>query len=235
LLFPDGDAVGQLISLSREVISGGAGAEVIGIVGDVLYDRPEQGVMAEAFFSMRQGGFGSTIALRTSGDPLAAVAEARTMLADLDPDIPMSNIRTLEALAVGTTSDTRLLANLLAVFASLTLILAATGVWAVVANRVAQRTKELGLRMALGADSAGVIRLVLKQGLILAGCGIAVGTLTVWGLSRVLTSLLFGVSPMDPASVLVGASALVGVTALAAYLPARRAVRIDPMVVLRSE
>ncbi|KPJ94491.1 MAG: hypothetical protein AMS18_03635 [Gemmatimonas sp. SG8_17] len=104
-----------------------------------------------------------------------------------------------------------------------------------VAHRVAQRTKELGLRMALGADSAGVIRLVLKQGLLLAGSGIALGTLTVWGLSRVLTSLLFGISPLDPASVLVGACALASVTALAAYLPARRAIGIDPMAVLRSE
>jgi predicted permease len=235
-LFPNGDAVGSRVSMGASPAAETTdGVEVIGIVGDVLYDTPEKGVMAEAYFSIAQEVGGSTIFLRTEGEPMALVGPARATLAELDPDLPVFGVRTLDDLEAVATADTRVLGGLLAVFAGLAMLLAATGVWAVVAHAVARRTRELGLRVALGAKPGEVVGLVVRQGLGVAVAGTLLGAALAWAASRVLQGLLYGVEPTDPVAFAGGAIFLLAVSIVAAWLPARQATRVDPMEALRSD
>jgi predicted permease len=235
-LFPGGDALGRKVAMGVGLTPEGSdGAEVVGIVGDVLYDTPEKGVMAEAYLSMHQEEGGSTVFLRAEGEPMALLAPARAVLAQLDPDVPLSGARTLGDLEARATADTRVLGALLAVFAGLALLLAATGVWAVVAHTVAGRTRELGLRMALGAVPGSVVALVVRQGVGPAVAGVLLGAGLAWAGGRALQGLLFEVSPTDPATIAGAALFLLAVAAVAAWLPARRATRVDPMAALRAE
>jgi putative ABC transport system permease protein len=245
-LFPDGDALGQPIAMGTDLTpeagpgvqatgGGGATAEIVGVVGDVLYDRPANGVMPEAYISERQEvGYGTVIA-RTRGEPLALVPAVRAAMAELDPDIPVYGVSTVADLEARSTADTRVLGGLLGTFALLALVLACTGVWAVVAYAVASRIPELGLRVALGAEPRQVVGLVVRGGLGLAVAGVAVGAVAAWGASRVLGSLLYGVQPSDPVTFAAAALLLFAVAALAAWLPARRATRVDPTEALRAE
>jgi predicted permease len=235
-LFPDGDALGRKVAMGVGLTpEGSEGAEVVGIVGDVLYDTPETGVMAEAYLSMHQEEGGSTVFLRAEGEPMALLAPARALLAQLDPDVPLHGARTLADLEATATADTRVLGGLLAVFAALALLLAATGVWAVVAHAVARRTRELGLRMALGALPRDVVALVVRQGTAPAVAGLLLGGALAWLGGRALRGLLYQVSPTDPVTLAGAALFLLAVSALAAWLPARRATRVDPMEALRAE
>ncbi len=237
-LFPDGgDPLGAQVAMGVDATpEDGPGATVVGVVGDVLYDRPDMGVMPEAYFSYRQEvGGEATILLRTRGEPLAAVPAAREALLELDPDLPISGIRTVASAEADATADTRTLGTLLAVFAALAGLLACTGVWAVVAYTVERRTRELGLRVALGADPRSIVRMVLAGALATAGVGIAAGALGGWAATRVLGSFLYEVSVTDPPTFVAGAALLLGVSLLAAWLPARRATRVDPVEALRAE
>jgi putative ABC transport system permease protein len=235
-LFPDGGALGRPVAMGTDLTSEeGSSAEVIGVVGDVLFDTPEKGVIPEAFISERQEEGYSTFIVRTRGEPLAAIPGARAALAALDPDIPLHGVSTLDDIEASATADTRVLGGLLATFAGLALLLACTGVWAVVAYAVAKRTSELGLRVALGAEPGQVVALVVRGGLALAAVGVLAGSLGAWGASRVLKSQLYGVAPTDPVTFVAAAALLMAVAAAAAWLPARRATRVDPMVALRAE
>lgn len=235
-LFPDGEALGRRIAMGVSLTpEGSEGAEVVGIVGDVLYDTPEKGVMPEAYLSMHQQEGGSTVFLRAEGEPMAALAPARALLVRLDPDVPLYGARTLADLEARATADTRVLGGLLAVFAGLALLLAATGVWAVVAHTVARRTRELGLRVALGALPGDVVALVVRQGAGPAVAGVLAGAAAAWLGGRALRGLLYQVSPADPVTLAGAALFLLAVSALAAWLPARRATRVDPMAALRAE
>ncbi len=235
-LFPDGGALGRKVAMGVSLTpEGSEGAEVVGIVGDVLYDTPEKGVMPEAYLSMHQQEGGSTVFLRAEGEPVALLPAARSILARLDPDVPLFGARTLEDLEARATADTRVLGALLAVFAGLALLLAATGVWAVVAHTVVRRTRELGLRVALGACPGSVVALVVRQGVGPAVAGVLVGAGAAWLGGRALRGLLYQVSPTDPATLAGAALFLLTVSALAAWLPARRATRVDPMEALRAE
>lgn len=236
-LFPEGDAVGRRIAMRVELTpEGSEGAEVVGVVDDVLYDPPGKGVMPEAYVSMRQQAIrGPRVLLRTRGEPLSLVRPARRILAEIDPEIPLHGARSLSELEAAATADTRVLGLLLATFAGLALLLAGTGVWAIVAYAVSRRTRELGLRIALGAEPAEVVGLVLRRGVVLAVAGIAAGAGGAWALNRVFPSLLYEVSPSDPVTFGAGAALLLAVSLLAAWLPARRATRADPMEALRAE
>ncbi len=235
-LFPDGVALGRTIAIGTGLTSEERGpAEVVGVVGDVLFDRPANGIMPEAFVSHRQEAGGSTIVLRTRGDPLAVVAGARAALAEIDPGVPLFGVRTVDDLEAAASGDTRIMGLLLTVFAVLALVLGCTGVWAVVTFAVARRTREIGVRMALGADAGAVVRAVLRQGVGVSLLGVLLGGVGAWVASRLLRSLLFGVGPDDPAAFATAAAIVLAVATLAAWLPARRATRVDPMVVLRAE
>lgn len=235
-LFPDGDALGRTVGVGVTATpEDGPGAEVVGVVADVLFDRPANGVMAEAFFSYRQAEGGETVFLRTRGEPLASIPGVRAALAELDPDMPVFSVRTVADLEADASGDTRILGILLTAFAGLALLLACAGVWSVVAFAVARRTREIGVRVALGADPGRVVRTVVRQGLALSLAGLVVGGGGAWAATRLLRGVLYGVGPSDPQAFLGAAVVLLGVATLASWLPARHATRVDPMVALRAD
>lgn len=236
-LFPDdpspiGRRVSAGISLTPEE---GPSAEVVGVVEDILFDRPANGIMPELFVSYRQQESGSTVVARPRGNPGDVVGAARAILADLDPDVPLFGLRTLDELEAAAAGDTRILGHLLTGFALLALLLACTGVWAIVSFSVSRRTREIGVRVALGADAGDVVRSVQKRGMVASVVGLVVGAGLAYGLSGLLGSLLYGVESADPLTFLVAALLLAGVSLMASWLPARRATRVDPMVALRAE
>jgi putative ABC transport system permease protein len=175
------------------------------------------------------------VLLRTAGDPIEAAPALRRTVASLDPDLPISHVRTLASVVASGTAGPRLSATLVGVFSVVALLLAALGLYGVISYSVLQRTHELGIRTALGARPADVMRLVMTQGVALMAGGLAVGFALSLALGRALASQLYGIAPNDPWTLgIVGAVlALVGLAAAA--VPAARATRIDPVAALRQE
>jgi predicted permease len=233
--FPDGQVLG------RRVLFDGGWYEVVGIVEDqknpgepvspVFYLAHSQLPVPEDY--LRSLSF----AVRTQGDPLRLAAAVRQAVWELDANLPISDLETLEArLAAGSTiARSRFNAVLLVSFAALALVLAMVGIYGVLSYQVSRRTAELGLRMALGAGRSDLFRLVLGRGLLLTLVGIAAGLLGAFALTRVLESLLFGVSRLDPVTFAAAVPGLVALALLACSLPARRASRLDPLEALRQE
>jgi ABC-type antimicrobial peptide transport system permease subunit len=175
------------------------------------------------------------LVLRTSIAPQALSASIHRAVAGLDPSLPVVRLQTMDDVFADAIGRPRLLAQLLAVFAGLALLLAAIGAYGVLSYMVTERRREIGIRMALGADRRSVLRLVLSQGLGLTLVGVVGGLAVAFAMNRVLASLLFGVRPSDPATI-GGVIGLIATVALiACYLPARSATRVDPMIVLRDE
>jgi putative ABC transport system permease protein len=231
--YPRGqDPVGQRILEGFDKVAGFQ--EVIGIVADVH----EQGLVAGAepeFYVPNAVHPPQTayLALRTSGDPMRFVNSARSQTLAIDRDQPISDVRTMDDVLEAMLGARRLTLVLLAVFAGVALLLAVVGLYGVIAYSVAQRTQEVGIRRALGAQRSDILRLVLGQGLGLALAGVALGIGGAFALTRVMEGLLFHISPTDPAT-FAGIAILFVLIALAAsYIPARRASRIDPMSALR--
>jgi putative ABC transport system permease protein len=173
------------------------------------------------------------IVVRTAGDATPVMRAARETVRKLDPDLPLSNVRPMTEWVSTSAAQPRLNATLLGVFASVALLVAAIGTYGVLAYSVSRRTKELGLRMALGADRAGVLRLVVREGMTVGLVGIALGVLAALGIGRTMRALVYGVSVWDP-STYVGVSTLLAVVALlSCVVPAIRASRVHPMEALR--
>jgi putative ABC transport system permease protein len=173
------------------------------------------------------------IVVRPAGDAAPVLAAIRQKVREVDPELPLSNVRPMREWVATSAAQPRLNATLLGVFACVALLVAAIGTYGVLAYSVSQRTKELGLRMALGADRGGVLRLVVREGMTVGACGILAGVAAAVAMSRVLSALVFGVSVWDPATY-VGVSGVLAVVALASCLvPAIRASRVDPMTALR--
>jgi putative ABC transport system permease protein len=211
-------------------------SEIVGVVGDVhqlgLDAAPEPTIYwphPELVMS------GMTILVRTSNDPLALLSTIRNQLQQLDRELPMSAVATMDQLLADSLSRARFTMLLLGIFALVALVLAAVGVYGLIAYSVTQRTQELGIRMAIGAQRRDVLRLVLEQGTRLTLLGVAIGVLAALALSRLLGGLLFGVSATDPLTFAGVAGLLAVVALLACFVPARRATRVDPMVALRYE
>jgi len=209
---------------------------VVGIVGDVK-DAPSAKAAEPAFWwSQSQQGFNAMlVAVRTSGDPTQALGGMRNELAQMDRELPLSDIRTMEDIADASRSRPRFVLALTGIFAALALALAGIGTYGVIAHSVAQRMHEFGLRVALGARSRDVIALVLTQGLRLAAIGVAAGLALAWALGQLLGSLLYGVNVHDPLTFLTVPVVALFVALIACLLPARRATQADPMVSLRAE
>jgi putative ABC transport system permease protein len=212
--------------------------EIIGVVGDVRHFGPARQPDPEMYvpyLASNQPWREMTLVVRTSSDPARLAAAVRREVRSIDEDQPVYNIRAIEQLLSGSLSRQRFLALLLEVFAVLALVLAAIGVYSVMSYSVTQQTREIGIRIALGGSRADVLGLVIGRGMVLALIGVGAGIVAAVALTRLISSLLYGIRPNDPATFAAVVFGLVGVTALASYIPARRATKFDPMVALRDE
>jgi predicted permease len=215
---------------------------VVGIVGDVKQGGLDQETGTELYFYAPQAaslyGFGSAqmnVVLRTSAAPASLTAAARRTVWAIDSALPLASVQTMETAIYGSMARPRFLTVLLGVFGAIALSLAAVGTYGVMSYFVAERRREMGIRMALGAEAGSVMSLVLRQGLGVALIGLALGTLGALGLNRFMESLLFGVSSMDPLTFAAVPAVLAAVAVAACAIPARRATRVDPMVVLKAD
>jgi putative ABC transport system permease protein len=208
---------------------------VVGVVGDVRHTALNQESPCIYFAAPTRVAVLMDVVVRTAGSPMGVLSAARTAIHGIDPELPLSNVRTLEDYVYSNAAQPRLNAALLAVFAVVALLIAAIGVYGVLAYSVNQRTREIGLRMALGAQQTGVLRWIVGQGMLVALAGIAIGLAGAYALSRLLAALLFGIQPRDPATFAAVAALLATVALAACLVPARRASRVDPIVALRDE
>ena len=231
--FPGQDPLGQRIEMGNRVKRGG---EIVGIVADFKQDAMEQQVDPELFMPFDQYPGGSlSVVLRSTADPQAVVSAVQARVRELDPDLPVYDLQPMTAVVATATSQSRFYMLLLGGFAAIALVLAAVGIYGVIAYAVRQRTQEIGIRMALGASRDRVLRMVVGQGMTLALVGAAAGLAGAFVAARGLRSLLFEVSVSDPATYAGVALVLVAVAAVAAYLPARRAARTEPNLALKGE
>ena len=239
LLWPGVESLGRRFIIgSRMQQPGGerAGGEVVGVVGDVRDRGPSRSGRPTIYLPHAQYPMGFlAFALKTAGDPQALIGPARAALNELDPTIPMFRVRTLEQMTSDAVAQPRLYAVLLTIFAGTALLLAVIGVYGVMSFSVARRTRDIGVRMALGATPGGVLRLVLSEGARITGGGLALGILVAWAGTRLLRAQLYGVQPTDPLTFLAVVLLLSVVAVVACYLPARRATRIDPLIAIKSE
>jgi predicted permease len=228
--WPDEEAVGRRVRMWGETRT------IAGIVGD-LKDSPGELRAKPGFFFpvAQQSQRGMVIVMRAQGDPMSLVAAMRTELWALDRDLPLADIKTLDQVASAALARTRFTMLLLSVFAGVALLLAAVGIYGVMSYSVTQRTHEIGIRVALGAQRRDVIRLVARQGMRLALAGLGAGLIAALVLTRVMSSLLFGVGATDPITFASIALLLTGVALGACFVPARRATKMDPMIALRHE
>ena len=229
--FPDEEALGKQLRLdfmSKEPF------EVIGVVGDVRH-RGLAGNVYQAMYLPTLGVLRTNLVVRTTGDPASLAPAVRKEVAAIDPQQPVAAVKTMGQWVSESVAQPRLRTLLLGLFAAVALLLSVIGIYGVMSYVVTQRTREVGIRMALGARRGDVLRLVVGQGMKLALAGVASGIAAAYGLTRLLKSLLYEVSTTDPATFVVTALLLAGVALLACYAPARRATKVDPMVALRYE
>jgi putative ABC transport system permease protein len=176
-----------------------------------------------------------TFAARTQSDPEAMAAALKQQIWKLDPGLPVTKVKTMNDVAAASFAARRFNMLLLTIFAALAVLLAAVGIYGVMSYTVTQRTQEIGIRMALGARGADVLGLIIKNGMILTAVGVVIGIVGGLVLTRLLTSLLFGVTPTDKLTFLVVSALMITIAFVACYLPARRATKVDPLVALRYE
>lgn len=234
--FPAENPIGKRLTIAT-IKARQVSCEIIGVVGDVRerqLDLPPQPQYYVSYLQFPMSGM-SLVARAASGDPTNLVSSLRAGVRSVDSDQPIAEVKTMNQLMAEAVARQRFSALLLSLFSLIALVLAAVGTFSVMSFSVAQRTHEIGIRMALGAQVRDVLRMIVGQGLILASIGIAVGVLGAVALTRVLADLLFNVSATDPL-IFIGVSALLFVVSLVAcYLPARRAARVDPTIALRYE
>jgi putative ABC transport system permease protein len=177
----------------------------------------------------------TTLLVRGTGDVAAITGTTKNVLRELDPRLPLFDIQPMTQIVAQSVAQPKLNSTLLAVFAALALMLATVGIYGVVSYSVAQRTHEMGLRMALGAQQGNVLRLVVREGALLAGIGVLIGLLASRWATSVIATWLYGITPSDPATFVAVGLLLVMIALLASYLPARRATRVDPVIAMRAE
>jgi predicted permease len=242
--WPHRDAVGQRVAIDAVPDSKPQAPRwrtIVGVVGHVKHYGLDVDGREQIYFPHKQPLYGTfaprdmTLAVRTSMDPASATSAIRQRVFAIDRGLPLYNIATMDQLVSNSVAQPRLNVSLLVAFAGLALVLAAVGVYGVMAYAVTQRTREFGIRMALGASPANVLRQVFVEGGRLAGLGLAIGLIAALVLTRLMSSLLFGVKPTDPVALGLAAAVLALVTLAACYVPARRATRVDPLVALRYE
>jgi putative ABC transport system permease protein len=208
---------------------------VIGVVGDVNHADLTEPPLAAMYNPQTQNPDASVAVLKTSADATAVAGAARAVMRELDPSVPVYQVATLDALIAQSGAQRRFVMQLLGGFAVIAVLLAAVGLYGIVAYGIAQRTREMGVRIALGAQPGDILRLVLKNGFSLVAAGVVAGVAVALATTRYLGSLLYGVKPLDPATLLSSAVILAGVALLAHWIPMRRALAVDPALALRAE
>ncbi len=232
-MFQDEDPLGKRIRSWRDE---NKLREIVGVVRDVKYGGLDDDPSSLVYIPHRQNSWGSmTMIVRTVGDPASMTSAVRQAFRAVDKESPVTNVQTLQKVHADSTARQRFGAWMLGLFAALALCLAGVGIYGVMSQSVAQRTQEIGVRMALGAGTRDVLKMVLRRGLALTLPGIALGLLAAFALTRLMKSLLFGVSATDPLTFAFIALLLTAVALLACWIPARRAARVDPIVALRCE
>jgi ABC-type antimicrobial peptide transport system permease subunit len=219
--------------------------EIIGIVGDTreqgLDNKPNPSMyvpvaqLTNGVTKLNNGFISASWVIRTSVEPFSLSKQIQEELRTASGGLPVARIRSLELIRGESTAGSNFNLTLLVIFASVALLLAAIGIYGLMAYSVQQRTQEIGIRMALGASSQEVRKMVVKQGMVLALAGVIIGLAAALGLTRLMTSLLYGVTPRDPMAMTSVAVLLTGVAVAATYLPARRASKVDPVISLRYE
>ena len=235
-IFPGENPIGK--HMRPEVASVGEPLmrEIVGVVGNVKFHDLSDEWAPESYIPYAQISFGSvTLVVRTEQDPHSLAKPIAETVRSLDNDLPTYAPKTVEEYLSGTIAQPRFNTYLLGIFAALAMLLTAVGLYGVISYSVAQRTHELGIRMALGGQPGDMLRLIVGQGLRLGAFGVGIGLVAAFALTHFLSSMLFGVSTTDPISYVAVVSLLLVVVVVACYVPARRAMRVDPMVALRYE
>ena len=232
--WPGEDPLGKRIGVPQGGFQDGA--EIVGIVGDMHFTSTEEPPKPDVFISYHQTSRRSAMLyIRTAGAPEAIVGAVRRTVASIDRSLPVYDVKTMAERAAAATARSRYSATLLAVFAAIALVLAGVGVYGVTAYDVTQRTREIGIRMALGADRRAVLALILRQGLALTLVGTAFGLAVAYAVTRGLQALLYGVAPTDSATFIIITALMAAVATVACVVPAGRAMRINPLIAIRQE
>jgi predicted permease len=231
--FPRQNPVGQTFRTGRQIM------EIIGVAGDARYDRLTTGIPPTFYTYVHQGGRTSegpmTFAVRTAADPVVVVPAVREAVRSIDGTLAMHDVRTQEDQIAATISQERLFATLSVAFAVLATALAGIGIFGILANDVARRTREIGIRIALGARREWLVRMIARETALVVAIGAATGVAAAIGLTRYVRSMLFGIEPIDPPTIAAAVLVMLSVALLAGWLPARRASRLEPMAALRHE
>lgn len=232
IYFPNEDPLGKRITFD----DGESWISIVGIIGDVKQLGLDSGAKPEVYFPYLQSPSPSmSIVVRATSDPLSLAASVKRLIQTIDKDLPIDDVKTMQQLLVESNSGRRFNMLLLTVFALVALVLAIVGIYGVMSYTVTQRTHEIGIRVAIGAQSRDVFRMVIGQGMRLAIIGVAFGLVGAFGLTRLMTSMLFGVEPTDTATFVTIAVLLTVVALVACYIPGRRATKVNPLVALRYE
>ncbi|MDQ3253843.1 MAG: ABC transporter permease, partial [Acidobacteriota bacterium] len=230
--YPNEDPLGQRIIIRNQPQA----CEIVGIVNDVRHFGPDRAAAPEMYVPYDQFAIGAVpLVVRTEQEPQALIGAVRREIHAVDREVAISQVRTMTQMMSAALAERRFALLLLGIFAAVALALAAVGLYGVMAYAVAASTHEFGIRMALGAQTRDVLQLVFRQGVALALIGVCVGLIASIALTRLMKSLLYGVSATDPLTFAGVALLLVAVALLACYLPARRATKVDPMIALRYE
>jgi predicted permease len=232
---PSGNAIGtRLVSPCKDPVECPP-RTIVGVVGDVREVGVEETTAPTFYGSFYQNPWNASIAIRTSQDPSNLVEALRKEVRAVDAEIPIYDALTMQARVDERLGPRRFALTVLVIFAVTALILAAVGLYGVTSYMVAQRTREFGIRLALGAEARDILTMVLRKSLVLTGMGIAVGILASLALSRVMASVIYGVSERDPLTLLIAGPVLAAAALLASFFPARRATRVAPAIALRAE
>jgi putative ABC transport system permease protein len=230
--WPNQDPLGKQVTQVEDNATG----IIVGVVGNAKHYFLEEETRPQMYGSYtQQPGFFATVVARTSVDPMSLAEPVRQAVWKVDPDQPMWKIRTVDSLIERSVADRKFLLALMTVFAGLALVLTIIGLYGVLSYLVSRRTQEIGIRMALGAQPGNILRMVLKQGMTLVVVGVAVGLFASWALTRLISGLLYQVSATDPLTFGAIGLLLLGIAFLACYIPARRAMKVDPLKALRYE
>jgi len=234
--FPNGDAIGKRIRLGK-LTSDFPWATIVGVVGDVRGFALEEPPLPTMYWPVAQIRATPSLAIvmRTESDPAALASAARDAIGEIDKTQPIYDMQPLDQLVAKSLDQRRFTLTLMLLFGVIALVLSSIGIYGVMAFAVTQRTQEIGIRMALGARAIDVLKMVVGSGMFLALIGVAVGLIGAFALTRLMVSLLFGVSPTDLLTFGLVAAGLLMVALLACYIPARRATKVDPLVALRYE